>query len=55
MELSVSNYKKDVKAECKCPPQTALYAKDGKCYQLFKNQPCPYGQYFAPLSNTTEG
>lgn len=57
MELAVIHNKTTIKAECKCPPKTALYAPDNKCYDLFKNKPCQKRQYYGPdtsKSNNTK-
>lgn len=53
MELSPTTIispdgEKRVAAECRCPPQTAQFARDGHCYELFTVGPCENGQYFAP-------
>nr|XP_023030160.1 uncharacterized protein LOC111518060 isoform X2 [Leptinotarsa decemlineata] len=50
MELSPSLSKsgKNLSAECRCTPETAQSATDGKCYALFSLGPCDGGEYFAP-------
>ncbi|KAJ8938717.1 hypothetical protein NQ318_005571 [Aromia moschata] len=50
MELSPVSSKsgKQLSAECRCPPQTAQSATDGKCYELFSLGPCEKGYYFGP-------
>lgn len=40
-------------AECRCPPGTAQYADTAQCYKLFEQGPCEIGQYFAPISEST--
>lgn len=54
MELAVINNKRNIKAECKCPPKTALYAEDEKCYDLFKDKPCEKGHYFGPETSNIQ-
>ncbi|KAJ8984611.1 hypothetical protein NQ317_006073 [Molorchus minor] len=50
MELSPMTTKPDkqLSAECRCPPQTAQSARDGKCYGLFSLGNCAVGYYFGP-------
>lgn len=51
MELSPvpsTTGKQELAAECRCPPKTAQYANDGRCYELFSLGPCSKGHYFSP-------
>ncbi|KAK4886078.1 hypothetical protein RN001_002349 [Aquatica leii] len=49
--ISSNSSLKHIMAECKCPPKTAEYPDDNRCYKLFTNGPCGKGQYFAPDKN----
>lgn len=39
---------RSVKAECRCPPSSVFHETDGRCYEIYKNGPCPIGQYISP-------
>lgn len=56
MELVPTGTRKprSLRAECRCPPTSALHNPSGQCYELFKIGPCEKGQYFAPQKETQQ-
>lgn len=54
-EASGSGQQQKLNAQCKCPPNTAQSARDGRCYELFTTGPCEKYHYFAPdIARTTK-
>ncbi|XP_074095978.1 uncharacterized protein LOC141525391 isoform X2 [Cotesia typhae] len=49
MELSPTA--KGPGAECRCPPGTAQFAAESKCWPIFTRAECPAGEYFAPVES----